>query len=107
MVGHTGNEDAAIRAMECLDTQLARLVPAVLDLGGALLITADHGNCEQMWDDENNAPLTSHTTNPVNLIVVGLGDITVQNGGLADIAPTMLKILDLPQPADMTGKSLI
>ena len=107
MVGHTGNEPAAIRAMECLDKQLARLVPAVLDLGGALLITADHGNCEEMWDADNNAPLTSHTTNPVNLIVVGLGNVTVRDGGLSDIAPTMLKILNLPQPADMTGHSLI
>ena len=107
MVGHTGNENAAIRAMETLDTQLARLVPAVLDLGGALLITADHGNCEVMWDYENNVPMTSHTTNPVNFIVVGLGDVVVHDGGLSDIAPTMLHILNLPQPADMTGKSLI
>lgn len=107
MVGHTGNENAAIRAMETLDTQLARLVPAVLDLGGALLITADHGNCEVMWDYENNTPWTAHTTNPVNFIVVGLGDVVVHDGGLSDIAPTMLHILNLPQPADMTGKSLI
>ena len=107
MVGHTGNENAAIRAMETLDTQLARLVPAVLDLGGALLITADHGNCEVMWDYENNTPWTAHTTNPVNFIVVGLGDVVVHDGGLSDIAPTMLKILNLPQPTDMTGKSLI
>ena len=107
MVGHTGVESAAIRAMEYLDTQLARLVPAVLNLGGAILITADHGNAEEMWDYKNNAPCTSHTTNPVNFIVVGLGDVVVHNGGLADIAPTMLKILDLPQPADMTGHSLI
>ena len=107
MVGHTGVESAAIRAMEYLDTQLARLVPAVLNLGGAILITADHGNAEEMWDYKNNAPCTSHTTNPVNFIVVGLGDVVVHDGGLADIAPTMLKILDLPQPADMTGHSLI
>ena len=107
MVGHTGNEAAAIRAMETLDNQLARLVPAVLDLGGAILITADHGNCEEMWDYKNNAPLTSHTTNPVNFIVVGLGDVAVADGGLADIAPTMLKILDLEKPDDMTGHSLI
>ena len=107
MVGHTGVESAAIRAMEYLDTQLARLVPVVLNLGGAILITADHGNAEEMWDYKNNAPCTSHTTNPVNFIVVGLGDVVVHDGGLADIAPTMLKILDLPQPADMTGHSLI
>lgn len=107
MVGHTGNEDAAIRAMEFLDSQLARLVPAVLKLGGACLVTADHGNAEVMWDDKNNAPCTSHTTNPVNFIAVGLDNATVHNGGLADIAPTMLKILGIPQPADMTGKPLI
>lgn len=107
LVGHTGVEPAAIRAMECLDKQLSRLVPAVLELGGALLITADHGNCEEMWDYKNNVPMTSHTTNLVNLIVVGMGDVAVRDGGLADIAPTMLKILDLPKPSDMTGKSLI
>ena len=107
MVGHTGIESAAIRAMETLDTQLARLVPAVLDLGGVCLITADHGNAEEMWDYKNNVPCTSHTTNPVNFIVAGLGDVAVRDGGLADIAPTMLKILDLPKPVDMTGKSLI
>lgn len=107
MVGHTGVEHAAIYAMEFLDKQLARLVPAVLNLGGACLITADHGNAEEMWDYKNNVPCTSHTTNPVNLIVVGLGNIAVADGGLADIAPTMLHILNLPQPADMTGKSLI
>ena len=107
MVGHTGIESAAIRAMETLDTQLARLVPRVLELGGAVLITADHGNAEEMWDYKNNVPCTSHTTNPVNFIVVGLGDVAVRDGGLADIAPTMLKILDLPKPDDMTGHSLI
>lgn len=107
MVGHTGIESAAIRAMECLDTQLARLVPAVLDLGGAIMITADHGNAEQMWDDKNNIPLTSHTTNPVNLIVAGLGDIKLRDGGLANIAPTMLKILGIPIPSEMTAPCLI
>lgn len=107
MVGHTGNVDATIRAMEILDAQLARLVPAVLDLGGMLLITADHGNAEKMWDNENNLPWTAHTTNPVNLVVVGGGVKSVRDGGLADIAPTMLKILGINQPADMTGHSLI
>ena len=107
LLGHTGNQDAAIKGLECLDKQLARLVPAVLDLGGALLITADHGNCEEMWDYKNNVPMTSHTTNPVNLSVVGLGDVAVRDRGLSDIAPTMLHILELPQPADMTGHSLI
>ena len=106
MVGHTGNEKAAIKAMEILDAQLARLVPAVLKLGGELLITADHGNAEQMWDYEHNAPCTSHTTNPVNLIYVSKNAKSLRNGGLSDVAPTMLKILELPQPAEMTGHAL-
>ncbi len=107
MVGHTGNMDAAVRAMEVLDAQLARLVPAVLKLGGTLLITADHGNAEQMWDAENNMPQTAHTTNPVNLVVVADDAPVVRDGGLADIAPTMLKILGIEQPKEMTGQSLI
>ena len=108
MVGHTGNIDATVRAMEVLDAQLARLVSAVLKLDGTLLITADHGNAEQMWDDKNNAPWTAHTTNPVNLIVVSNNPpVNVRDGGLADVAPTMLKILGIKQPDDMTGKSLI
>lgn len=107
MVGHTGNESAAIQAMEFLDKQLSRLVPAVLELGGTVLITADHGNAEKMWDEKNNLPWTAHTTNPVNFIVVSNKKYEVHDGGLADIAPTMLKILDIAKPADMTGKSLI
>ena len=106
MVGHTGNETAAIKAMEVLDEQLSRLVPAVLQMGGELLITADHGNAEQMWDDEHNAPHTAHTTNPVNVIYVSNNPQPLHDGGLSDIAPTMLKILGLPQPAEMTGKPL-
>ncbi|MDE5615575.1 MAG: 2,3-bisphosphoglycerate-independent phosphoglycerate mutase [Alphaproteobacteria bacterium] len=107
MVGHTGNEAATIRAMETLDAQLARLVPAVLDLGGAVLITADHGNAEKLWDDDNNLPWTAHTTNPVNFIVVSNDAHTVHDGGLADIAPTVLKLAGVPVPNDMTGKPLI
>lgn len=107
MVGHTGKEGAAIRAMEFLDEQLSRLVPAVLDLGGIVLITADHGNAEKMWDDEKDIPWTAHTTNPVNFIVVSDKNYVVHDGGLADIAPTMLKLLGIKQPKDMNGKSLI
>ncbi len=107
MVGHTGNETAAVRAMEFLDSQLSRLVPAVLELGGVVLITADHGNAEKMWDDENDLPWTAHTTNPVNFIAVSNENLDVRDGGLSDIAPTILKLLGLPQPSDMTGKSLI
>lgn len=107
MVGHTGNLDAAIRAMETLDAQLARLVPAVLALDGVVLITADHGNAEQLWDDKNNVPWTAHTTNPVNFIVVANNAPGVRDGGLSDIAPTILKLLGITQPDDMTGRSLI
>ncbi len=107
MVGHTGNMDAAIVAMETLDAQLARLVPAVLDLGGVILLTADHGNAEQMTDVKTGAPWTAHTTNPVNFVVVGGGINSVHDGGLADIAPTILKILGIKKPAEMTGNSLV
>ena len=107
MVGHTGNMNAAVQAMQVLDEQLKRVVTAVRALGGVVLITADHGNAEQMWDEKNNAPWTAHTTNPVNLIVVG-GDVkSVADGGLADIAPTILKLLGITQPKEMTGHSLI
>ncbi len=107
MVGHTGNIDATVHAMECLDAQLSRLVPAVLNLDGMVLITADHGNAEQMWNNETDSPWTAHTTNPVNLIVVSNAPHVVRNGTLADIAPTMLNLLKLKVPVEMTGKSLI
>lgn len=107
MVGHTGKEPATIAAMEVLDAQLARLVPAVLALNGTVLITADHGNAEKMWDYKNAMPWTAHTTNPVNFILVSNMPHSVHDGGLADIAPTMLQLLGLPQPADMSGNSLI
>ena len=107
MVGHTGNMNATIQAMEVLDSQLERLVKAVLKLDGIVLITADHGNAEKMWDMENNLPWTAHTTNPVNFVVVANNAPAVRDGGLADIAPTMLKLLGIKQPAQMTGKSLV
>jgi len=107
MVGHTGNEAATIKAMETLDAQLARLVPAVLALDGVVLITADHGNAEKLWNDENNLPWTAHTTNPVNFIVASNEPHTVHNGGLSDIAPTVLHFVGVRAPDDMTGKSLV
>lgn len=107
MVGHTGNEDAAIKAMECLDKQLSRIVPAVLELDGCVLIIADHGNAEQMWDNEHNVPLTSHTTNPVNFIIVSNEHFVAHDGGLCDVAPTILKLLNIEKPAEMTGQSLV
>lgn len=107
MVGHTGNEKAAIKAMEFLDTQLQRVVPAVLELNGCVLIIADHGNCEQMWDEVHDVPLTSHTTNPVNFIMVSNEKFMVRDGGLSDIAPTILKLAGIEKPKEMTGESLI
>jgi len=107
MVGHTGNEVATIKAMECLDKQLFRIVPAVLKLNGVVLITADHGNAEQMWNDKRNVPLTSHTTNPVRFVVVSNNNYVVHDGGLRDVAPTVLKLLDIKQPSEMTGKPLL
>ena len=108
MVGHTGNEAATIQAMQVLDEQLAKIVPAVLKLGGQMLIIADHGNAEKMWDDKTNAPWTAHTNNKVRAILVSNpAHKKIKNGGLADVAPTLLKLLGLSQPKDMTGKSLI
>ena len=107
MVGHTGNMAAATRAMEFLDTQLARLVPAVLARGGGVLITADHGNSEQMWDVLHNAPYTAHTTNPVHFVAITPTSVKLHCGTLADIAPTVLYLLGLTTPPEMTGHSLI
>lgn len=108
MVGHTGNEKATIRAMEVLDKQLSRIVPAVLKLGGKMLIIADHGNAEKMWDNKSNSPWTAHTNNKVRAIMVSQPPYRkIKNGGLSDVAPTILKLLNLPQPKEMTGKSLI
>ncbi len=108
MVGHTGNEGATIRAMECLDKQLAQIVPAVLKVDGQMLIIADHGNAEKMWDDKANAPWTAHTNNKVRAIMVSEPPYKkLRNGGLADVAPTILKLLGVSQPTDMTGKSLV
>ncbi len=109
MVGHTGVLEAAVKAVETVDACAGRVVDAVLAKGGRLLITADHGNAEQM-KDESGEPFTAHTTNPVWLIMVDESrrDATLRQGGrLADIAPTMLKLLGIPQPREMTGESLV
>lgn len=108
MVGHTGVLDAAIEAVETVDTCLGRVVEAILAAGGKMLITADHGNCEQMVDDQGR-PHTAHTSNPVRLIYVDADRewIDVNDGILADIAPTILQLLHLRQPAAMTGRSLL
>ncbi len=106
MVGHTGVFDAAKAAVEAVDKGVKAVTDAVEEMGGISLITADHGNADRMYDVDGS-PFTAHTTNPVPFVVVGK-DCELRSGGcLADIAPTMLEILDLPQPAEMTGKSLI
>jgi 2,3-bisphosphoglycerate-independent phosphoglycerate mutase len=108
MVGHTGNLAAAVRAVETVDRGLGRLAEAVgRKAGGVLLVTADHGNCEMMRDPETCGPHTSHTTNPVPVLLVGAGDIALANGRLADIAPTLLELMGLPKPVQMTGTSLL
>jgi len=110
MVGHTGKYEATIQAIETVDACVGRIVDAVLKEGGGLIITADHGNAEQMWDPETDDPHTKHTTYTVPLHVVGSGwkDATLSEGGrLADIAPTLLTMLDIDVPSEMTGTSLI
>jgi 2,3-bisphosphoglycerate-independent phosphoglycerate mutase len=111
MVGHTGNMPATIAAIEAVDTCLGKLLHAVEACGGAMLITADHGNAEQMHDDATAQAHTAHTCNLVPLILVDArfkgNPITLQHGALADIAPSMLALLGLPQPAAMTGQSRI
>lgn len=108
MVGHTGKIEAAIRAVETIDQCLARIVTAVRKAGGALIITADHGNAEEMWNTKLNEPHTAHTSNPVPVIVVedGKGMRVREGGSLRDIAPTMLAMLGVSQPQEMTGRDL-
>ena len=107
MVGHTGCIEAAIKAVEEVDYQLGRVVEAIEQNGDVMLITADHGNIEQMIDYETKEPHTAHTTNPVYLILVGMNDATIKEGKLCDLAPTMLSLMDLEIPKEMTGISLI
>ena len=107
MVGHTGNLDAAVKAIEAIDECVGKIVAAINKVNGALLITADHGNAEQMIDYKTGEPHTAHTTNTVALILVGMGDVKLKEGKLADLAPTMLDIMGLEKPEEMTGVSLI
>jgi len=107
MVGHTGSLEAAIQAIEAIDSCVGRVLKAIEEVNGVLLITADHGNAEQMIDYKTGEPHTAHTTNPVPLMVVGMENITLKEGKLADLAPTMLDIMGLEQPVEMTGETLI
>ena len=110
MVGHTGVMAAATAAVHAVDACAAKVVEAILKTGGRCIITADHGNCEKMWDECENAPFTAHTTNPVPCILVDetrKGASLREGGRLSDLAPTLLELLNLPVPKEMTGKSLI
>lgn len=106
MVGHTGVFEAAVKAVEAVDTCVGKVIDAVKEMDGVALITADHGNADKMIDDDGE-PFTAHTTNPVPFCVVGYDCELREGGRLADIAPTMLQIMNLPQPKEMDGKSLI
>jgi len=109
MVGHTGDLNAAIMAVEAVDRGLGQVVEALEKAGGAMIVTADHGNCETMVDPETGKPHTAHTTNPVPVILFGGPEgATLRDGGrLADLAPTLLALMGLEQPPEMTGISLL
>ena len=107
MVGHTGIFEAAVAAIEKIDECVGRVVEAVRKVNGVLLITADHGNAEQMIDYKTGEPHTAHTTNPVPFILVGMDKVQLKEGKLADLAPTMLEIMGLEKPEEMTGESLL
>jgi len=110
MVGHTGVMEAAVRAVEAVDEGLGQVLAACRETGTALLVTADHGNCEQMWDPTTHGPHTAHTTNPVGIVLVEPEErrtaTALHDGALCDVAPTILGLIGLPQPAAMTGKDL-
>jgi 2,3-bisphosphoglycerate-independent phosphoglycerate mutase len=109
MVGHTGNFEASVRAVEVIDECLGRVVDAALSKKGKVIITADHGNIEQLIDYDTGMPHTAHTTNlvPVILIDPERQKCRLHSGSGVDIAPTVLQLLNLPQPEEMTGRSLI
>ena len=108
MVGHTGVFDAAVKAVECLDQCIARIETALEKVGGEALITADHGNVEQMADASTGQAHTAHTCEPVPFVYVGKRQVSMRDGGiLSDVAPTVLTLLGLPQPSEMTGRSIL
>ncbi len=107
MVGHSGNFDAAVKAIETLDDCLARLLVSIEKAGGEMLVTADHGNAEMMFNKETGQPHTAHTTNPVPFVYYGRDAKMESTGALSDVAPTMLYLMGLEQPAEMTGRSLV
>ncbi|MBF0139846.1 MAG: 2,3-bisphosphoglycerate-independent phosphoglycerate mutase [Magnetococcales bacterium] len=107
MVGHTGIMPAALKAIETVDQCLGRVAAAVKKMGGEMLITADHGNADCMLEEATGQPHTAHTNNPAPFIFLGRPGVTMTNGALCDVAPTILSLMNLPQPKEMTGKSLV
>ncbi len=108
MVGHTGDLGAAVRACEAVDNALGAALAALEKAGGTMVLTADHGNCETMIDPETGGAHTAHTLNPVPLALIGGPEgAGLRAGRLADVAPTLLALLGLPQPPEMTGESLL
>ncbi len=107
MVGHTGIMEAAVEAVEAVDTCVGKMVEKLLEKGGKAIITADHGNADCLIDPETKDVFTAHTTNPVPMIVIGEGDVKVRDGKLCDLCPTMLDMMGLDKPEEMTGESLI
>lgn len=107
MVGHTGVMEAAVAAVEAVDTCVGKIADKVAEMGGVMLITADHGNAEQMIDPATGDVFTAHSTNVVPLIITGMGDLKLKKGRLADLAPTMLDIMGIAKPKEMSGESVI
>jgi 2,3-bisphosphoglycerate-independent phosphoglycerate mutase len=107
MVGHTGDLAAAIKAVQAVDAGLGRIAAALKSQGGALIVSADHGNCELMKDPETGGPHTSHTTNPVPVLVMNGPSAAIRDGSLADLAPTILDLMGIPVPREMTGHSIL
>jgi 2,3-bisphosphoglycerate-independent phosphoglycerate mutase len=107
MVGHTGVIPAVVRAVEMTDNSLGRIADRVHELGGACVVTADHGNAERLLEDDGVSPFTAHTTNPVPVVVTAAGERLREGGEIADLAPTCLDLLGISAPEAMTGRSLL
>ena len=107
MVGHTGSLPAAVKAVETVDEALGQIAAAIGEAEGSLLVTADHGNCELMRDPTTGSPHTAHTINPVPIILVSGSATMLRDGRLADVAPTLLDLMGVAQPTEMTGQSLL
>jgi 2,3-bisphosphoglycerate-independent phosphoglycerate mutase len=109
MVGHSGNLEACIKAVKAVDDALGKIYQAIQEMNGEMIVTADHGNVEQLWDEATNGPLTAHTTNPVPLVYIGHRENVAirENGSLPDVIPTLFDMMGIEQPKEMTGQSLI